>query len=170
MSLTPKNDSMNFTISDRKHIINILLKRRKIRTNGRWKCWEYTGYIDESGYGILGFKKKNFRVHRISWIGWNENIPRKTLVLHKCDNRKCFNPKHLFLGNQKINMSDCVKKGRFISGRLPGEMNPMSKLTPDLVKKMRAMRPMFYNKIAKRFGISTMTAFRAINRISWKEV
>jgi len=52
-------------------------------------------------------------VHRLAWEAFNaEPIPDGLLVLHKCDNPKCFNPQHLFLGTQKDNMWDCINKNR----------------------------------------------------------
>jgi hypothetical protein len=76
-------------------------------------CWNWTGKIDNSGYGRLILKKKNVSVHRLSaslWLGLRLDSP--SWVLHKCDNRKCFNPKHLFIGTPKDNQIDSVNKKR----------------------------------------------------------
>jgi hypothetical protein len=50
--------------------------------------------------------------HRIAWMISHGDIPEKMFVLHKCDNRLCCNPDHLFLGTQQDNMDDMVSKGR----------------------------------------------------------
>jgi hypothetical protein len=76
-------------------------------------CWNWTGNLYPSGYGRMRFYGVAMCVHRIAahlFLG----LPRgsKLFVLHHCDNRKCFNPKHLFLGTQKLNIEDMVAKGR----------------------------------------------------------
>lgn len=73
-------------------------------------CWEWQGYTHpKSGYGIINvrFLVRNERyTHRISWILKNGEIPNNLNVLHKCDNPKCINPKHLYLGTQLDNIRD----------------------------------------------------------------
>jgi len=78
-------------------------------------CWNWIAAIrGKTGYGCMKFQGKIIDAHRISWILHNGDIPEGLLVCHTCDNRKCVNPNHLFLGTYKDNMQDCKNKGRVI--------------------------------------------------------
>lgn len=88
-------------------------------------CWEWTGELQKSsGYGVLdtGNKRngtrKVLRAHRISWNLYKGQIPEGLFVCHKCDNRKCVNPDHLFLGTNQDNVNDMISKGRNTRGEL----------------------------------------------------
>lgn len=81
-------------------------KVKKTRT-----CWEWTAK-KVYGYGYLGLNGKSIRAHRFSWELANGKIPPELFVLHKCDNRKCVKPSHLFLGTQKDNIQDAISKNR----------------------------------------------------------
>lgn len=81
---------------------------KNYKINKKTGCWDWIGQIGWHGYAI----QSGFRAHRLSWILYKGLIPKGLLVCHKCDNRSCVNPKHLWTGTHKQNMKDCSRKGR----------------------------------------------------------
>lgn len=76
-------------------------------------CMLWIGSIKKNGYGFFGIDGKNIHVHRFSYeYHYKVKIPKGENVCHKCDNRNCVAPKHLFLGTQKDNVRDMIKKKR----------------------------------------------------------
>lgn len=75
-------------------------------------CWNWLRHTVD-GYGIKRFRGRDWKMHRISAVLFLGFDPRSGLqVLHRCDNRRCFNPKHLFIGTNDDNVKDKVSKGR----------------------------------------------------------
>lgn len=68
--------------------------------------------VGNRGYGVIGVGYKLMLAHRVSYMINVGDIPSDLCVLHKCDNRLCVNPDHLFLGTQKNNLDDMRRKGR----------------------------------------------------------
>lgn len=76
-------------------------------------CHEWQSKIDKGGYGHFTLAVgSHMRAHRYAWLIFNGEIPCGMWVLHKCDNRRCVNPDHLFLGTAGDNARDMVAKGR----------------------------------------------------------
>lgn len=79
------------------------------------ECWEWKGGIrGKNGYGAFKYEGKTASAHKVSYLISNGEIPDGMLVCHTCDNRKCVNPKHLFLGSHQDNYDDAIQKGRIV--------------------------------------------------------
>lgn len=93
----------------------------KVDIRGDDECWEYQGYVTPEGYGwaYTGTMKgqRTHGAHRQSWILTHGPIEGDLQILHHCDNRRCCNPKHLFIGTHQDNMRDMVQKERHRFGR-----------------------------------------------------
>ena len=77
------------------------------------ECWEWiAGTRGKTGYGSFKIDGEVIDTHRVSWMIHFGPIPEDKFVLHKCDNRKCVRPDHLFLGTQLDNVRDMISKGR----------------------------------------------------------
>ena len=76
-------------------------------------CWEWTAFIDKDGkgYGRAYDGNTQMGAHRLSVI-IDGRDPSGKYVCHTCDNPKCVNPTHLFLGTQQDNLNDMKSKGR----------------------------------------------------------
>jgi hypothetical protein len=80
------------------------------RTTG---CWEWKAGCFDNGYGAFKSQGKQYHAHRLVWELTRGKIPSGLLVCHKCDNPRCCNPEHLFLGTVSDNAKDAVAKGRW---------------------------------------------------------
>ena len=136
-------------------------------------CWEWSGPITQYGYGRLNYCKKEKLAHRFSWEIHCGPIPKKNVVrgifvCHHCDNRKCVNPKHLFLGTIQDNGADMVNKKRNPFGTKHG----MSKLTPEKVRMIRNLyaRGMSQTKIGSLVGISQTNASCILTGKTWGHI
>jgi len=93
-------------------LINRLLVNVSIDANN---CWNWKKYVKGNhGYPYIKIGGKMVAGHRLIWIIFKGNIPDGLWVLHRCDNRRCLNPEHLFLGDRYDNAKDAAIKNRFV--------------------------------------------------------
>lgn len=132
------------------------------------KCWEWLAFCDKDGYGKCNFNRQSKLVHRIVWELINGLIPNGLSVLHKCDNPRCCNPEHLFLGTHLDNNRDMVAKGR--NNPSKGEKQRSHKLTElDVIaiRKRYANGEKKVSKLANEYGVNRNTIYDVINRKYW---
>lgn len=143
-------------------IVNVLLSRIKVNAAG---CFEWQGRRDRDGYGEMVIDGKQKKAHRVSYEAFRKPIPSGLLACHHCDNRRCINPAHLFLGTHKDNADDAVSKHRIASG----EKRCNAKLNDELVREIvnRHNGGEFMRDIARSVGISLRVAGRVIHGEAW---
>lgn len=129
------------------------------------ECWNWNAAVGSSGYGHFWMDGKPIPSNRASYKIYIGEIPNGNLVLHKCDNRLCVNPNHLFLGSNQDNMKDMVTKNR----QAKGILIKASKLTPEQILKIRSdIRSQ--RKIAHDYGVSHTTIGDIKNNKYWSHI
>jgi hypothetical protein len=134
------------------------------------KCWEWAGPINVYGYGNHG----HWLAHRTSYAIANGSFDLSLCVLHHCDNRRCCNPAHLFLGTRADNTKDMMSKGR---GKYKvnniicqGAGNCLAKLTDSTATQARAVYSTgkyTLKQVADQFGVSKSAVWFLVKRITW---
>jgi hypothetical protein len=84
------------------------------------ECWPWKASFRRDGYGQMMVNYRKYGTHRLAWLLAKGTIPEGLFVCHKCDNKACCNPNHLFLGTQEDNFNDMVQKGRQARGESLG--------------------------------------------------
>ncbi len=143
---------------------------RHVVRNGDASCWAWTGF-KHNGYGRI--KTDNGRAaigaHRVSYEKHIGPIPEGQCVLHRCDNRECTNPQHLFLGDVAANNRDRDSKGR----QAKGERNGVARLTDERVIELREVAkvsPTAATLLGKHWGISNSGVRSVISRRAWRHL
>lgn len=146
------------------------------------ECWEWRASRFSCGYGQFRARESR-QAHRFAYRLYVGSIPKGMCVLHKCDNKACVNPSHLFLGSFLDNTRDMVKKGRGNFGcsqgpivSAKGESHGMSCLTETDVLDIRRryQRTSYHGSnardLAKEFGISHNQITRIARRKRWVHI
>lgn len=125
-------------------------------------CWEWQGSCNNTGYGSVKWHNKTYVAHRVAaWLSGLVGTPAapphgsSTFALHKCDNRKCCNPAHLFLGSFSDNQLDAYTKGRQVQPR--GAEHANAKLSNRQVAAIRRAYAKGNTRqadLASRYGVS----------------
>ena len=139
----------------------------KVDTSG--DCHEWTAGTDSNGYGQIWFNKRNRKANRVAayLAGILPSLKSEMHVLHKCDNPKCVNPEHLFLGTHQDNNKDKEDKGR--GNQAKGSASGPAKLAEAEIPAIRADSRTLH-AIAKTYSVSPSTISQIKTRRTWAHV
>ena len=148
----------------------------KVDLAGPDECWPWNGAMSSNGYGVFNRGKEMIGAHKMAWELRRGAAPCGVFVCHRCDNRRCCNPAHLFLGSASDNSADMVAKGRSASGirnaryRNPSRGN--ARLGHGTVHLIRALNQIGYScpAVATALGMNRSTIQKIVNRKLWGHV
>ena len=141
-------------------ILMIHIKRTKnYRVSPETSCWDWLGGVNNKGYGP----------HRRFYQRLVGPIPTGMQVCHHCDNRRCVNPDHLFVGTNSDNVRDMVRKGRQVIPDRRGERHPRAKLTKQQVDEIRERYRAGEGQtaLAREFGVQQPAIWKIVTRRTW---
>lgn len=146
-------------------------------------CWDWRGAVTSGGYGNLSWHGKHVQAHRVAyWLTFGgiklttqfrlagKARAYKRFVLHRCDNRRCCNPAHLFLGSMRANQLDAYAKGRKTQ---PQSTHTNAKLT---AKQVRAIRKVYIPGVirqvdlAAQYGVSQRLISLVVRNETYRDV
>lgn len=132
------------------------------------KCILWGGAISRSGYGVFNYFGKTIGAHRAAYLLFIGDIQEKLMVCHKCDNRRCVNVSHLFLGDHQENMDDMKNKKRHSYGI----KNNKNKLNESQVIeiKYRLLNGEIPFRLSKEFNVSAALMCDIKNGKLWKHI
>lgn len=131
-------------------------------------CWCWTAATNSRGYGLIGVKaSRPGAAHRVCWELTHGPIPKGLHVLHRCHNRQCVNPSHLYLGTHAQNMRDRSLADRVNAPQ--GSAHPHSRLTEKQALEILSLRQQgaTYRELADKCGVSRRTVSGIIDGRSW---
>lgn len=124
-------------------------------------CIEWSGTLNDAGYGLLMWEKKYRRAHRLAWEMKNGVITGGLFLCHRCDNPKCINVDHLFLGTPTDNMRDKIAKGR-------GNATKLTVPEAQEIKAAKGLQPR--RTVAERYGVSERTISAIWSGENWTHI
>ncbi len=120
-----------------------------VQPDGLFGCWAFRGHLESNGYGRFYLEGRSTWAHRAAYRLFVGPVAAGLDVCHRCDNRRCVNPAHLFLGTRAENMADAAAKGRTTRGERSGT----AKLTLRDVQAIRASAELG-SVLARQLGVS----------------
>ncbi len=146
------------------------------RSGGDTVCWPWTGSINGRGYGQLrlppegdALRGRKTTAHRTAWRLTFGEIPGGMSVCHRCDNPRCANPAHLWLGTHAENLADMSRKGRAARGDRSG-MAKLDERRVIAVRRLLGMGAASRRELATLAGVSVGTIDNIATGKQWKHL
>jgi hypothetical protein len=178
---------------------DVLLARFWGRVRFSDGCWEWTGFRNRHGYGVITAEQVKWLAPRLAWTLSRGPIPDGRHVLHHCDNPPCVRPDHLYVGTPADNSRDAWERGRAVPPPRPtaerqatirhpsgnahwsrqhpelvkrGDRHPAAKLTEDQVREIRRLSAEGWTlaRLRERFGVRMSTLSYIVRRETWRHV
>ena len=137
-------------------------KVNKSAPNG---CWEWTASLNQRGYGMFANCKDGQLAHRISLIWSGKDLTGK-MACHHCDNPKCVNPSHLFVGDAKSNMLDKVNKNRHHNIKI----RRFTKEEIESIRNSRFWTRETYSSLGRKYHVNATTIRDIVLKNSYKDI
>jgi hypothetical protein len=143
------------------------------KSAGSDACWPWNGALDHRGYGKFSTaRSKPTTASRVAYKLHYGVDPSGQFVCHQCDNVRCVNPAHLFLGTHADNMRDMREKGRSPRMNNIGTHNPRAILDETKVREIRRRHTSGETPavLANSYGVCRGTIYHVIHRLIWANV
>lgn len=138
---------------------------KKVVVRADDECWRWTGASNPGGYGRFRLTSEGNRIvpaHRWAYEQRYGPAPKELHILHRCDNPRCVNPSHLFVGTPQDNVTDKMVKGR----------SKLNKLTEEqaIYAMARLLVGERATRIARDFGVDRSTISHLWGGSTWKHL
>ena len=134
------------------------------KSAGPAACWPWRGRLSDEGYGRKKIGSRCIAAHRVAMLYSGIDLPADRVACHRCDNRSCCNPSHLFIGTPADNVADCIAKGRFPSGERAGSAKISAKTALAIRNDGRTQI-----QIAAHYGVSQSLVSAIKTGLRWKD-
>jgi hypothetical protein len=131
------------------------------------ECWEWTGNVVGNGYGRWVEDGRLWSAHRYAWFRVFGKVPT-LCILHKCDNRICVRPEHLFEGTRSENTADMVAKGRAATGTRNGSARLTEAEIPEIRGALASGATL--QSLADEYGVCIDTISKIKLGRTWRHV
>lgn len=134
----------------------------KVRQSAPEACWPWEGYTSPSGHGLTSHESLPIGAHRKAWVLTHGPIRGEQCVLHRCDNKLCCNPDHLYLGTRADNMID---RWRQTASEDRCARTYRTALTPEEIGQLfqDRMNGMKLTVCAEKYGVHVATICRYVS-------
>jgi hypothetical protein len=146
---------------------------KKVDIKGPDDCWEWNASKSSNGYGCFKYNTKTLHSHRVSYEIANSSIPEGKMILHKCDNKGCCNPNHLYAGTHSDNIIDSMTRHPEKIGKKRGKLYAGEIW---LIRKLKLCKPNIYTYkkykysavyIGKMFKVDNQTILNIWQSDKW---